>query len=545
MEDRIEMVKSARSQFFRMICFGMFICISLCINEISSCMAQSAKNPDKVVDKSNNSMDMAADPSQAAKKTEESTVRQNQFWQHPATNLRSYVSIDVGQELGPVNRNVLGACVMWPAKEMIHGKREIVPYSTQAIDAVKPFLTGGSVRLWNRTTPGWTNWWLDFINHVKPERCYIFFDGVAHPKEQIYYKSIDDHNLFGHQTPDAFAQRVKQINRSSYKNHPDGIGIQYWELWNEPRFSQNGGWPAIDHARFCLDAARKMKEVDPTIKVGPHIYGDVNDQWNQDFLRYLSENGRDLIDFVVNHYYDTKWFQQWDIYGSYLGRVAYATEVRKMVKNDRAAVDHYGQGKWELVCTEWNTHPQRYDWPGEPTRDLAVALFQASTLQAFIEEGMDAAQVFALNSGSFGLFQGREAEEKWPTYYVFKMFGDHMRGNRIRSNVISPGFVWNWEIKDKQGQPRVVPYVTVTACVNGDQINLMVVNKHPDNKIDLIPQFHNLSKTVMGINVSVLSGDNSEAIVPKIHAQQLQPDTDLIITLPAHSLSAIQIKLSQ
>ena len=81
--------------------------------------------------------------------------------------------------------------------------------------------------------------------------------------------------------------------------------------------------------------------------------------------------------------------------------------------------------------------------------------------------------------------------------------------------------------------------------MNGDQLNLMVVNKHPDSKIDLIPQFHNLAKTVMGINVSILTGDYPEATVPKIHAQQLQPDKDLIITLPAHSLSAIRIKFSQ
>ena len=372
--------------------FVFFVCI-LCLAP-SLCMAQMGNSTKKIIGKNTNSVDQAADPSQAATISDPEVVKVNRFWQRPMSTLRSYVSIDMSQILGPVNRNVFGACVMWPAKQMIDGKRQVVPFADDALDAVSPFLAGGSVRLWNRTTPGWTNWWLDFIEEVKPGRCYIFFDGVAHPKEKVYYNSIDDHNLLGHQTPSAFAQRVRQINKSSYKNHTDGIGIQYWELWNEPRFSQNGGWPAIDHAKFCLDAARKMKEVDSTIKVGPHIYGDVNDQWNQDFLRYLSENGRELIDFVVNHYYDTKWFQQWDIYGSYLGRVAYASEVRQMVDNDRKAVDHYGHGKWELVCSEWNTHPQRYDWPGKPTRDLAVALFQASTLQAFIEEGMDAAQVF-------------------------------------------------------------------------------------------------------------------------------------------------------
>ncbi|MFZ2657977.1 MAG: hypothetical protein WAX69_23805 [Victivallales bacterium] len=514
-----------------------------------SAKRKKTKMKDKVKKgKSKAAFDSAANPDEAAKTSDAKSLPQDKFWIHSGRGLQAMTNIDLSRSPGPVNRSVFGACIMWPSNSEV---AEGVPdpksgrrLKHEAIEASMSFLKGGSVRLWARSTPDWDDWWIDFCDKVGPGRRYIFADWVTHPDEPIYYRSENDNNLFPHQTPQAFGDFVRRLNRQAHPNHPNGLGIEFWELWNEPVFPRSGAWPAEDHARFCVDAARRMKEADPSIKIGPHILHDP--EWNERTLSYMAEHGKGLIDFIVNHYYDTLWFQQWDKYGSYIGRVAYSTEMELRLRRDMDMVRRLGGGRWEFAVTEWNNHPQRYDWPGESTRDMAVALFQASTLRVFMKEGVAAAQVFALRSNSFGLFKDEAAHEKYPTFHVFDLYGRYFRGEMLVENTFSPSFVWDWEttregVTTRKAPPRQVPYVDILACRDGQTVVLMAINKHPDEAIRLKIGAVGGTFISQKAEITTLSSDDKEGTEAILREATADIGSPSGVELPPHSFSAIRI----
>ncbi|MBL4702633.1 MAG: hypothetical protein JKX85_15405 [Phycisphaeraceae bacterium] len=516
---------------------------------------------------------LEGDPMQASESSsQKEQTNEKHFWIKPARGLEAFVRIDASKTLGPINRHIFGAGLLRPpmdqTKNKVKARQSARSFGPKAIEASKAILAGSSVRIWllnnTRTYPDYNKWWIDFVERVKPSRSYIFTP-ISHADALIRYTSEKDNNLYPQQQPYACAARVRQMNKTAYPGHPNGLGIQYWELWNEPRFRQNGGWDPIEYARYCIDAARRMKQVDPTLKIGSPIHGDVRDQWNQTMLAYLGKHGTQEIDFIVNHYYDTKWTRQWDIYGSYLGRVGYSSEIRQRVQRDRQAIERVSGGKWKLTSSEWNTHPRRYDWPGETTHDLAVALFQASTLQAFVEEGLDAAQVFMLRNRTMGLFDfanGSNDDDNadlkiWPTYEVFKLYASYYTGQVLTDKTTSPTFIWNWHTPQSTRtdfrsnfrggdlESRHVPYVDVIASRKDKKnVTLMVVNKHPDQTIYLNVALEGVGEPT-SIEMTTLTGKDKEAAEADLIKTQPAVEDPLVIALPPHSFSAIRIKLSE
>ncbi len=485
--------------------------------------------------------DPSADPSQAARREPERPA--GNFWLKSSPGLRAILQLDSRQPQPEVNRRVFGACVMWPP---VSSEGRPLPFPPAGVEAVRSFLSGGSARYWARLTPGWPDWWLPWRDAVAPADEYIFADWVQHEDAPIHYQDEGQHNLLPTQTPAAFGDFVHRLNRTPWPGHPAGLGIRNWELWNEPIFPRAGAWEPLAHARFCVDAARRMKAADPDIRVGPHIYHDSG--WNQAFLAELARRGGELIDFVVNHYYDTKWFQQWDTYGSYLGRVAYAEEIRRQIRRDQALLARHGDGRWDLVCTEWNNHPQRYDWPGDSTRDLAVALFQAGTLMAFMEEGVAAAQVFALRSESFGLFADPEAARRFPTYHVFDLFGRYCRGRRVAATVSTPRFVWQWEAPknpEQAGPIHEIPYLSALACRQGPELNLFLLNRHQAETLCLRVKGDAGLDLSGPVDLTVLSGDTAEATEARLTVRRADPaGTTPELSLPPHSLTVARLRSS-
>jgi len=405
------------------------------------------------------------------------------------------------------------------------------------IEAVRPFIQDTSVRIWMRpTTPNWNYWWCDFIERAGCRNSYVFVNAEKR-KEKVSYKSEEDNNLYSHQTPKAFAGYVKSVNSKRDKSSK----VLNWELWNEPTFDVNGGWDPVEHAKWCADAARRMKEVDPDISIGPHMYG--GGPWNEKMLEALSKEGVDLFGFIVNHYYDTTWFQQWDVYGSYLGRVAYSEPMRKRARNDLALIDKYGKGKWKLVISEWNSHPQKYDWPGKISHDMATALFQASTIQGFAKEGVDAAQVFLLHGDAFGLIGDNDANVRYPTFHVFELYGQYYKGMCLGDETVSPTFCWRRGVKNSKTEPIQIPYVDVLASKNEGQIIIMAVNKHPDSPVCLEVEITGLEKKPVKAFISSVMSDDKESDKAFRKDSEVILDGETInIVLPEHSFSAIRFE---
>lgn len=484
--------------------------------------------------------EMAADPETAAIKSVSEKNREDNFWIKPATRMMAFTKIDAGKPIAPVNRKVLGACLMYPP--VIKPENKNVDYgrfSDAFIEAVRPFLQDAGVRIWmHPPNSSWNSWWQDFAGKLGTRNAYAFVN-MGWRKEKVSYKSEEDNNLYSTQTPKAFADYVK-ITNSGKNNSPK---ILNWELWNEPTFDVNGGWDPVEHAKWCADAARRMKEVDPDISIGPHIYG--GGPWNEKMLEALSKEGPDLFGFIVNHYYDTAWFQQWDTYGSYLGRVAYPELIRKQARRDLALIDKYGKGKWKLVISEWNSHPQRYDWPGKISHDMATALFQASTVQVFAKEGVDAAQVFLLHggAGAFGLIGDKDANVRHPPFHMFELYGQYYKGMRLSDETASPTFCWRHDLKKVKSDPIQIPYVDILASKNEGQIIIMAVNKHPDSPVCLEIEITGLEKKpARALISSVMSDDKESDKAFRKDSEVILKGEKISITLPEHSFSAIRLE---
>lgn len=484
--------------------------------------------------------ELAADPAAAAIKSVATADRKDSFWIKPESELLAFAMIDATKPLGQVNRRLLGACLMHPP-EWKKPENQPLDYGTFGdgfIQAVRPFLEEGGVRVWmHPPNTHWTAWWRNTLERLGTDTKYAFVNVGARESKKVFYTSEEDNNLLPYQTPEAWASYVERVNSGR-----DGTPkFTHWELWNEPTFDLNGGWDPVEHARWCIDTARRMKAVDPHIQIGPHIYG--GGSWNETMLAELSKAEPDLFGFIVNHYYDVTWFQQWDTYGSYLGRIAYPELIRRHVRRDLALLEKYGQGRWPLVITEWNSHPQRYDWPGKISRDMATALFQASTVQVFAEEGVDAAQVFLLHGDSFALIGDKEAKVKYPPFYIFDLYGRYFKGQRVATQAVGPSFAWRQDSPDSRSEPLDIPYVDLIASKHEGRIILMAVNKHPSSPVTLEVEITGLDAKPAKALLSSVVSDDKESDVARIEDSEIPLRGDKIrIPLPKHSFSAIRFE---
>ncbi len=115
------------------------------------------------------------------------------------------------------------------------------------------------------------------------------------------------------------------------------LGIEYWEIWNEPDVVGGGCWTGTDAQFFDLfeTTAKHLKKCFPGIKIGgPAIAFDV--EWGERFLKEMQARSVEL-DFFSWH--------------------CYCTEPAKMIaraEKVRAIMDKYGYEKAESILNEWN-----------------------------------------------------------------------------------------------------------------------------------------------------------------------------------------------
>lgn len=148
---------------------------------------------------------------------------------------------------------------------------------------------------------------------------------------------------------------------------PRGVGVRYWEIWNEPDFSSFWSGTVEEYYRLLEVAYKSIKTADPEATVvlgGLAFYQKPN--WLPLLLRQAqSESGRVYFDVLSLHHY-------WSIYNS---------EAR--LQQSRAALAAFGLTGLPIWITEsgvsvWDDYPATaYDVPAdEPWR--ATSAEQAS-----------------------------------------------------------------------------------------------------------------------------------------------------------------------
>ena len=425
------------------------------------------------------------------------------------------VEIDATHDLGPVNRQLLGACIYETA------------LTDNAAQACRSFLEGGATRVWVRLKPTWHSTYVPFLRAVRPKLVIGFTDKSWHP-EKARYQSATDHNLFGYQLPDHVVKTVRCGLDS-------GVPLTHYALWNEPWHAINGGWDADDYARYITDCSRALRGAFPKLKIGAFVHAG-RPEWNERFLSQLAPGD---IDVVIDHFYFGL-HRPDPALGPY-GKVGLATRLAEQVREIRQLVDRLGKGRWQFMCTEWNVHPPSYDPPYAPSRDLGAALFQASMLQAFEREGLDAATVFLLSSSRhFSLIGDPGAKTRWPTFHVFDMYGRHYRGIRLDTRTQSPTFA-HWVVNEPESRCEV-PLVEATSCRGPDgDIAAMVVNKRAEGPTEVTLVFKGFR--AQSATVEMLTGDSATTTRAHVATEHILPPPDggpWRVMLPAFSFAALR-----
>ncbi len=136
------------------------------------------------------------------------------------------------------------------------------------------------------------------------------------------------------------------------------MGIEYWEIWNEPDVTDN--WQGSAEEYFALyDAASKIIKRDhPGVKVGGCAAAAPSQEICEQFLRYVKEHGCPF-DFFTWHGY------------------SYIPEGPMWFADCSAALlDKYGFTDVENIYDEWNYID---DWENmQPSADLRKSAFGAS-----------------------------------------------------------------------------------------------------------------------------------------------------------------------
>lgn len=160
---------------------------------------------------------------------------------------------------------------------------------------------------------------------------------------------------YGTKVPEDFKKYAivcEHIIRHMNEGWADGtqLGIEYWEIWNEPNY----GWEGTDFDignpdsnscwqgspreffEFYSTVACYLKEKFPKLKIGGPAHAGINEKWLEGFFSYIKENNVPL-DFFSWHIYEK-------------------TPEATMALGDIAQrfLDKYGYTDAENILNEWN-----------------------------------------------------------------------------------------------------------------------------------------------------------------------------------------------
>jgi xylan 1,4-beta-xylosidase len=207
---------------------------------------------------------------------------------------------------------------------------------------------------------------------------------------------------------DICAHIVRHYNQG-WANGPKAH-IRYWEIGNEPDGRGLVFWSGTPEEFYRLYAvtARKLKEIDPALKVGgPAIAGSL--PFLEGMLQYSQEHGTP-VDFVSWHIYTRD-----------------PHEIAESARRIHAIQGKYGYAKAESILDEWNMSPVNWgtifdgstageDYFAE-TKNAVGAAFDATVMIELQDEPADIATFYTGTTQPWGLFSSSGAPQ--PAYYSF------------------------------------------------------------------------------------------------------------------------------
>ena len=266
--------------------------------------------------------------------------------------------------------------------------------------------------------------------------------------------------------------------------HADPYGVELWCLGNE----MDGEWqlghvPAHDYAVRAQQAAKLMKDLDPSIRTvvcgSSGTWIPTFAQWDREVLRYVGDHADyvSLHRYAENHAHDTPEFLATG--------ASIDTQIDAIDAVCRAVQAERRSKKRAYLCfDEWNVWYKNYEVAGAGKRaphlieeiyDLADALVVAQFLNSFIRHAdvvhvANLAQVVnviapLVTRGDDLLVQS--------SFHVLRMFAERRAGTALRVSTEGPTY-------QTRGSGEV-PVIDASAIIDGSTLHLFCVNRSTDD----------------------------------------------------------------
>ncbi len=292
-----------------------------------------------------------------------------------------------------------------------------------------------------------------------------------------------------------------ELRKQHGYNEPHNI--KYWSLGNE----MDGPWQmghlnAVDYAKKAREAAKLMKRTDPSIKLiaaGSSNYrDDANpDEWNAVVLNEL----RDVVDYIALHIYVGN---RADNYYNYMATPLVMEERTEVVKG-MILEEMQHTNREEPIYIAWDEYNVWYRARGgaaargeralEEMYNLEDALVIGSFLNGFVRNAdvVKMANMAQLVNVIGPMFTSENDMFRQTIFFPLELMANHMHGTSLDVFVDCEGY--STEVVDngpgqRTSQRDFVPYLDVSAAINGDEVIFGVVNRHLQESIttDLITQ---------------------------------------------------------
>jgi len=286
--------------------------------------------------------------------------------------------------------------------------------------------------------------------------------------------------------------------------------VKYWGLGNE----MDGPWQmghrsAEDYAKFALEGAKMMKWTDPDISLiapGSSFYPTRQawNEWNRVVLEHLKEH----IDYISLHSYVG------NRDGDYLAFAACALDLEDRIRATEGVIRTVagpGAKPIYIAFDEYNVWYRAFGRDRDAGRNileerynLEDALVIGTILNTFVNQAhiVKIANMAQLVNVIAPIFTNEKGLFLQTIYYPLQLFATNARGTALEVFVDSPTY--------SAKRYNKVPYLNVSATLDGHKLVLNVVNRHPDQDIEA--EIETQDAQLSGdIEVAVVNGPDLKA----------------------------------
>ena len=346
---------------------------------------------------------------------------------------------------------------------------------------------------------------------------------------------------------------------------PEPYDVKYWSLGNEmDGFWQMGHLNAVDYSKKAREAAKLMRLTSPDIKLvaaGSSNYrpNADPDEWNSTILREL----RDVVDFIALHIYVGN---PDDNYYNFMSTPRVMEQrtnvVRGMIYEEMQKAQRNGRDPIYIAWDEYNVwyraragESMRGTRALEEHYDLEDALVIAGFLNVFIRNSdiVKMANMAQLVNVIAPIFTSETGLYKQTIYYPLELFSSMMHGTAL--DVFVDCDTYDTErffigLGESTTQQTGVPYLDVSATMQGEEVVIAVVNRNKDEAIrtDIIAQEGKFSGPVQVFEVNgpdiKSSNDFNKTDVQTVKKQPVKTGGESFsYSFPPHSLTLLKGKL--